>query len=210
MRPFIKICGIVDPEDAYLCGKFGVDFIGLILWKGSSRHVDNMLACEIVKAAQESSVITVGVFVEGNVKEIEQTVSDTGIEVLQLHRLPSKGYIGVLSQKYPSIYTVSVETNGEISPPEKEQLNTSLKYADHLLYDHGMGGTGEAFFWDQFSPPKGKSWILAGGLTPQNVRQAVVMLHPDGIDVSSGVQKRNSLRKDPALIQQLIKEIELL
>ena len=204
----IKICGIVDPEDAVLAGSLGATKLGMILWKGSSKGVDLIQAKEIAAAARQTAAEPVGVFVEGDFDAIADAAQKIGLTTIQLHRYPAKGYLEELSRTFKCIYALSVKPDGMIDRNDLDNLKANEKHAHWILFDHMAGGTGMTFNWEAFVCPTSNPWFLAGGITPYNVKAAITMLNPGGIDVSSGVQKKGTTRKDRDLLLRLFEEVK--
>lgn len=193
----IKICGITHPDDAHTAVYHGADWIGMIFCQKSKRLVSLSTAREITQVATQHGAKPVAVFVEQNGDEIMEICEATGIRTVQLHGDVSKQAI---DQLLPHFEVIDVCRVGHT------KLSTTT--AKWILCDSAEGGSGKTFDWDRFQPPRSSHWILAGGLNPVNVAEAVKRLRPDGIDVSSGVEKPGTVRKDPLLIQQFIKAIK--
>jgi phosphoribosylanthranilate isomerase len=204
----VKICGVTDPEDAFIAAEAGADMVGMILWKGSKRGVSLEKAREIAVASKEAGSVPVAVFVEGTFSDIKDTCDAISVNTVQLHGHAVKRYVPELSKYYSCFLAASVNREGEMDPSEAlmlAQLHSSAKF---LLFDHDSGGTGQPFCWDRFQPYPDKPWFLAGGIHPYNVSQALSKLKPWGIDVSSGVERKGTHRKDSDLIKHLIEQLE--
>jgi phosphoribosylanthranilate isomerase len=199
----IKICGIIHPEDAEMASHLGADFIGLIFAHHSKRCLSVRDAKEIVKAVKNHRVVPVGVFVEHSLSEIISLCEQTDISVVQLHGEVAKTALGRLPSHYEVIYAMGVNVSGHVIEPRPDPL------VHWMLYDTLAGGRGVPFDWEAFNPPIGELWILAGGLNTDNVQKAIERLRPGGVDVSSGVEKRGSLRKDPHLMEKFIQTVRL-
>jgi len=198
----IKICGITHPEDAALALTLGANWIGILLSKQSKRFVDISLAREIVMAAREKGGIPVGVFVDEGLEQILSSLDKTGIAKVQLHGDGSRACLHSLPSFVEPIVSVGVNSNG-IPQTAAPHLNST----HFLMYDHSTPGSGKPLPWSLFQPPTTHPWILAGGLNPRNVRQAIDLLKPNGVDVSTGVSMPGSLRKAPALLEQFIDQV---
>ncbi len=194
----VKICGITHPEDAAHAALAGADYIGILFSERSKRKVSVSLAKEIVHASKNAGAIPVGVFVEESATQILSFCERAGINDVQLHGEISRAAVPIIQSLYSIIYAIPVEAHGAVSDTIK------LPPSIISLYDGRKGGMGIPFDWAQFSPPARKNWILAGGLTPDNIKDAITLLKPYGVDVSSGVEFNNSLRKDPALVAAFI------
>jgi phosphoribosylanthranilate isomerase len=195
----IKICGITHPEDAALAASLGANWIGILLSKRSRRYVDPSLAHEIAMATKEKGSIPVGIFMDEGLDEILLNLEKTGIIKAQLHGSRSLSCLRFLPSFVEPVICVGVNPNGICQP-----LTCKLNPSHFVLYDHVTPGSGKSFPWNGFQPSTPNPWILAGGLNPQNVRQAIAVLKPNGVDVSTGVSIPGSLRKDPVLLEQFI------
>lgn len=188
----VKICGIAHPDDALMAARLGADYIGMIFSKTSKRNVSHALGKEIAEAARMEGAKPVGVFVDATFDEILLCCEHTGITTVQLH--------GDIARQSVS----RLDLNIFYAVPDLFNY-TALPLQVIPLFDNG-GGTGKTFDWTNFVPPKSKNWFLAGGLTPANVQEAIRILSPYGVDVSSGVEYKDTRRKDPARVAAFIKE----
>lgn len=192
----VKICGITDPEDVRLLAKYPVTFVGMIFHPSSRCYIEKSVAKEIVEAAREYSFAPVGVFVDQGYASILDYLHELHIDTLQLHGDNARKAFTQMPSNYVKIYVQDVALNGKTiteKPPE-ESFNEEQ---DWILCD-GLKSDTQAFDWTRFSPPQVKKWLLAGKLNPQNISQALNLLHPTGVDVNSGICHKNSSRKDPS------------
>ncbi|GIO23261.1 phosphoribosylanthranilate isomerase [Oceanobacillus sp. J11TS1] len=193
----VKICGITSLEIAEVAVRAGADFLGFVFAK-SKREISVEQARKIINTLPEH-VKSVGVFVNKDILEVEDIVHKTGMDYAQLHGEESVEEVNRLT--CPAIKSL---------PGTEAGLNKAAQYeaASYLLMDspplpHAHGGNGISFNWsilegNSFS----KKLILAGGLTPENVGQAIQQVTPIGVDVSSGVETNG--KKDPAKIKAFI------
>ncbi len=188
----VKICGVTHPEDALHAASCGADFIGIIFAKKSKRRVSIAQAQAIAKAARQGGAETVGVFVDETLEDIVSACKESGINIVQLH---GKGAQKCLSQLLPMFTVIYAVTPNEVH---------TLPNHVTLLVDSSNPGSGECLDWKAFLPPKDIPWILAGGLKPDNVAEAIRILHPHGVDVASGVEMQGSTRKDPFIVEAFI------
>jgi len=187
----VKICGITNPEDAQAAVEAGADALGFVFFKGSPRYISPREAASIVKGLP-SFIPSVGVFVDETVEQIKKIVSQTGIDIIQLHgdepaeacRIPRR-----------TIKAIRVKSLESLLPLEDYKGLVSAFLLDTYAPDM-LGGTGRIFNWDIALEAKrfGKV-ILAGGLTHENVFDAVRHVRPYGVDSSSGVEREKG-RKD--------------
>lgn len=194
----VKICGITRVEDALAAVEAGADAIGLVFAK-SSRRVSPAEGAKISRAVGPW-ISVVGVFVNEKPEVIRRVAAECRLTALQLHGEESPEEIRRL-EGYKRIKAFRVEN--------KADLKGLARYnTDAFLFDaksgNAYGGTGKTFDWRVLEGLKIKMpWILSGGLSVKNVRQALKRLAPYGVDVSSGVEKRPGI-KDPKLVKEFI------
>jgi len=194
----VKICGLTNVDDALRCIEAGADAIGLNFWPASPRCVDARMARAIVEAGGDH-VQMVGVFVDFSLAQIREILLKTGIAWAQLHGTePPETLAALLPHAYKAI---SVKDGSAIElarsyPGEQILLDASVP---------GMpGGTGRTFDWAIAAEvQKERKLTLAGGLTPDNVAEAVATVKPFRVDVASGVESTPG-RKDPDLVKRFI------
>jgi len=206
--PLVKMCGITTVHDAVLAAKAGAKFIGMILWPKSKRSVSLNVAKEISKAAREHGAEPVGVFVEEDAKEIEQACDATNIAFVQLHGDRARSALPNLVQHHHIIYVLHADKDGELLTKLPNGEYSDL--VDWLLIDSLQGGSGKKFDWENFRVPTDASkygWLLAGGVDPENVSQAISILRPDAVDVSSGICAPDGIRKDPARVASFMNAV---
>lgn len=194
----IKICGITSREDALGACEAGADALGFIFWQGSKRYIDPDEAKKIVKALPPF-VTSVGVFVDESHDTISETVDLVGLDAVQLHGDESPDFCAAVKRPVIKAFRVT----GEEVVSELSRYSVSACLLD--TYREGvLGGTGETFNWDiaKMATLSGRV-ILAGGLTPENISDAVRQVGPYGIDVSSGVEMSEG-KKDMDMVRLFI------
>jgi phosphoribosylanthranilate isomerase len=209
MRPHlrVKICGVTSVADAELAVRAGADAVGLNFHPGSPRYLDAPEAVPLLRALPPL-VAAVGVFVEQPLRAVYQTLHALGrIQTIQMH-----GPMRELADCYPYHFIPAFAVR------EAADLTAALRYLDAcrslgrlpgavLLDGHAPGlhgGTGRTAPWEllaSFQP--GVPVILAGGLTPDNVAEAVRIVQPYGVDVASGVESAPG-KKDPEKVKRFI------
>lgn len=192
-RTWIKICGFTDPDNAVDCAKLGPDAMGLVFFEKSPRNVSVETAARITSVLPES-IMPVGVFVDKPYDEIMQIVDQSNLKGVQLHgnespRLADK----LLKQDLVVIKAVFAKKT-----PFLDQAN-HFKMVSSLLVEYGKGilPGGNAESWDYEISSQIKTdlpVILAGGLNPFTVADALKKAQPDGVDVSSGVEKSPGIK----------------
>jgi len=197
MKTKIKICGLTNLEDALLADNLGADYLGFIFAK-SKRQVDVQTVKRIVEQLP-SGPTKVGVFMDQPLEFVRETMEKTGLDRIQLHGEESIDFCRALN--WPVIKRIQIDDNASMKSVH-DQMNQfpGVQY----LIDPGAGD-GKTFDWSIIQNLK-TDYILAGGLNPDNVREAVVMLHPFGVDVSSGVESWAG-KKDPEKLKRFIEEV---
>jgi phosphoribosylanthranilate isomerase len=202
MRTRVKICGITREQDALAAVEFGADALGFVFYEPSPRYITVRHAAEIARALPPF-VSTVALFVNADPDTIAEVVESVGVDLLQFHGQERPEYCA--RHRRPWIRAVRVQ-------PETDLLAARTEFADArgLLLDAyrpGVpGGTGETFDWDRIPPQMAPRIVLAGGLNPDNVGDAVRSVRPYAVDVSGGVEARKGI-KDPAKIKAFIEEV---
>ncbi len=191
MQVKVKICGITNLNDAIAAVDFGADALGFVFFEKSPRYISHADAAAIIKKLP-SFITTIGVFVNEKPKQTEKIIGLTGIDVVQLH-----------GNEPPELCDISRRVIKAIRVKTLESLDPLINYKDKVsafLLDTFtpdiLGGTGQIFNWDIaiYAKQFGKI-ILAGGLTPDNVAEAIRRARPYGVDVSSGVESEKG-KKD--------------
>ncbi len=197
----VKICGVTSVEDALDCVRAGADAIGVNFWTVTSRYCHEDTARSIVQAIGDDALV-IGVFVDATVEHIRAVREYTGIGWVQLHGMESVDEVHALLPKAYKALAVS----------DANVIDQARNYpGEHVLLDTYVpgipGGTGQTFNWDIARVlAKERKLTLAGGLTPQNVAQAVRHVRPFRVDVASGVESSPG-KKDPRLVQEFIRAV---
>jgi len=198
---FVKICGITRLEDAQAAVDAGANAVGFVFWPKSPRRVDVERAREIASALPED-VTTVGVFVDQPLHEVNDVARRVGLRAVQLHGSEDSEYVRAMTR--PVIKAVAVL--GSQTP----DVNAWPSNVTVLLDVHDpvkKGGTGKTIDWTvAASVASRRNVLLAGGLTPQNVGDAIARVRPYGIDVSSGVEVEPGI-KDHGRIKALFEAV---
>ena len=198
----LKICGIRSLEEIQDLKNLPIDYFGCIFAPRSPRCVSEALAKEITEIAHSEGKQTVGVFVNAPFEQITDTVNLTGIDVVQLHGEESPDICKMLTTKGITVWK-AFSIKDKLLPMEDY-----LPYMDLPLLDTkgvAEGGNGLVFNWQLLERLTPYSFILAGGISVENVQKAL-SYQPVIIDVNSKVEQDN--RKSRQLIEKLIKEME--
>ncbi|MEM1154958.1 MAG: phosphoribosylanthranilate isomerase [Pseudomonadota bacterium] len=201
-RTRIKICGLTRVEDALAAIAAGADALGLVFYAPSPRSVDAAQAAEIV-AALPPLVTTVGLFVNASESEIRQTLDTVRIDLIQFHGDESPAFCDQFSCRW--IKAVRVRQASDIASACEQYQG-----ARGVLLDswdkRARGGTGTTFDWNLAQGQWSKPVLLAGGLDPDNVAEAVERVQPWAVDVSSGVEQSPG-RKDSVKITNFVNAV---
>jgi phosphoribosylanthranilate isomerase len=201
VNPIIKICGVRDADIAVKTAELGANLIGMVFHPVSPRAVNLEQAIAITKAIKKMGAAPVAVFVNQTDIEMRAICEATEIEIVQLHGATARVHHHLLPNEYQRIFVLNVKENGELLPDAGfEYLETTR---DMILIDHAEPGQGKMINRQEFHYPFSFPWLLAGGLTPNNVAAMLNELQPNGVDVSSGVEISKA-QKDISLIQQFI------
>ncbi len=197
----VKICGLTRPDEAVYCAEAGVDAIGLVFFPKSPRNVDTGQAKAIV-AALPKSVATVGVFVDADYDGIMTQVEHCNLSVVQLHGKEAPGLAKRLrSQGVTVIKALFVDGVPDLSAAAAFRVNGYL-----VECSKGPLPGGNAVVWDWGAAREfGQRYplVLAGGLSPDNVAEAISAALPAAVDVSSGVEASPG-RKDPEKVGRFL------
>lgn len=213
---YVKICGLTNPVDALAAAEAGADMVGFIFYPGSPRYVSPAQAREIVMALYERypDILTVGVFVNEAPTTVWHILEYCGIRLAQLHGEEPARWL-----KEPSVL-VGRAYKALRPRPQEDVHRLASKYALPLLLAEQMGvpsllldayhiaargGSGQLADWEIAAQLARKyRLLLAGGLTPDNVIQAIRRVRPWGVDVASGVESAPG-RKDPTAMCAFIR-----
>ena len=189
----IKICGITRREDAELAASLGASFVGFVLWKGSPRAATLDTVRQITPSLP-TTVTPVGVFVDPTADEV-MAAADAGIQMAQIHSEAPSFLRGVT---IPVVRAVRLAID-RIDGVEPDIADDLVLLDAHDPVKHG--GTGKTVDWRRAALiAKSRRVILAGGLTPSNVRQAISEVRPYAVDVASGVESQPGI-KDHGLLR---------
>jgi phosphoribosylanthranilate isomerase len=203
--PQVKICGITSLGDAQQAADAGAWAIGLNFWARSPRRCPRDLAAEI-SAALRRQLEVAGVFVNATLDEVTRTAENVGLTILQLHGDEGPSYCAEAARRTGCKVVKAARLRSRADIQALEPFHVDY----HLLdsYVAGTpGGTGQTFSWEIARAHRGAvPVILSGGLTPENVVEAIEVVRPFAVDVASGVESEPG-RKDPAELEAFIKAV---
>lgn len=197
MSVFVKICGMGSEDEAQAVADLGADAVGFIFWSQSRRYID---PAEVGSWSLPQNVLKVGVFVDAEPREVESIVEIAGLDAIQLHGGEDPGdYDRIAAGCWKVLHLDAWE----------DRFSVDMEVDAYLLDSRtaeSPGGTGKVCDWDaaaEFVGSTEKKVVLAGGLNPENVMDALERVKPWGVDVSSGVESAEG-RKDLILVQEFI------
>jgi phosphoribosylanthranilate isomerase len=192
---FVKICGITSEDDALLAVAMGADAVGFV-FAPSPRQVPAQQVYDITRRLPPE-ILTVGVFRDEHPRRVVEIVHRSGVKGAQLHGSESPEVVAQIAKSVR--FLVKAYPAGSPHIAESASLAT-----DTILVDGPTPGSGHLFDWSLIGEiPEGMRMILAGGLTPENVTDAVQTVTPWGVDVASGVESAPG-KKDPLKVKRFI------
>jgi phosphoribosylanthranilate isomerase len=196
---FIKICGITNEEDALLSVAMGATAIGFV-FAPSKRQVSVGRAADIVKRLPPG-VMTVGVFRDHDVRTISRIMREVGLRGAQLHGRESVSTVDEVTAEFGWVMKAVVA--GSHDAETCDRFRTDL-----ILVDSPTPGSGETYDWSLTGMlPTTVRMVISGGLTPENVAQAIATTSPYGVDVSSGVEKEPG-HKDATKVMRFVQNAQ--
>lgn len=205
MRTRVKICGITRGEDAQLAVDAGADAVGLVFYEKSPRFVSNMQAAEISQMIP-AFVSRVALFKDAEKKLVDAVLQAVEIDLVQFHGNETVDFCEQFNRPYiKALGMKGTEHDADFLLANEEKYRTAKAL---LLDGHApgeAGGSGESFDWASIAAVE-KTIVLAGGLTPANVGQAIELVHPFAVDVSSGVESAPGI-KDKNKIADFMEQV---
>lgn len=197
----IKICGLTRPEEAEYLNRSHVDFAGFVLFFPKSRRNNTIESAREIMKRLESSIKRVAVVVSPSLEEIAQ-IEEAGFDYIQIHGELSRELLEKIS--LPVLRAFNVKDMARY-----EEYHSCDKIAGYV-FDAVEPGSGRTFDWSLVRElaRDEKLLLLAGGLHPGNVAEAVAAVHPDGVDVSSGVEYEDRPGKDPEKINLFVQNAQ--
>jgi len=220
LMTWVKICGITNLEDALEVVDAGADALGFVFYEKSPRNIDPEAARGIVSKLPRK-VERVGVFVSGCDDHIPNIIEQVGLTGIQLHldmslsgdHMPPGLKSSDIKQYLALPVRYFFDKRGRFDSFTMSRHDETTKWASAFFLDSGTsqvpGGTGRTFDWRKAVPiaeaikRSGSNLVVAGGLTPDNVGEAIRILEPWGVDVSSGVEAKPG-KKDPGKVRDFV------
>ncbi len=186
----IKICGITRPGDAKQALALGADTVGCVFHAESARHVTAEIAQDIQIAVGNAGTL-VGLFVDPTVDQVQAVLDRIDLDVLQFHGQESPAFCEQFQRPYLKAVAMSADV-------DLSAVNKAYESARGLLLDSAhegqFGGTGQRFDWDWIDAGLENRLMLAGGLSADNVGEAIRQVRPAAVDVSSGVERDKGIK----------------
>ena len=196
----VKVCGLKGPQDMAYANELLPDYVGFVFAKASKRYVSPETAASL-RAMLLPQIVTVGVFVDEPVEQVVSLLESGVIGMAQLHGAESQAYVRELKSKThaPIIQAFRIGSREDVQRAEESE-------ADYILLDHGAGGTGESFDWSLLDGID-RPFFLAGGLSAENVGEAIMRYKPFAVDSSSkletdGVKDYNKMKAFVEAVRQ--------
>lgn len=198
----VKVCGLTDTVEADYLNKNKVDFAGFVLFFPKSKRNISIEKAEQIMAELDENVKKVAVIVSPDESEIQQ-INGSGFDYVQIHGEIKDRLLEQISKPVFKAFNIK-----DIKNIHKYQNNAKIV---GYVFDAAAPGSGKVFDWSILNDIKrdAKTFILAGGLNDSNVREAVKLVNPDVVDVSSGVEYDSGRGKDPEKIKQFIRQLEI-
>jgi phosphoribosylanthranilate isomerase len=204
MRTRVKICGITRVEDALQAVALGADAIGLVFYAPSPRAVTVQLAQRITEVLPPFITVA-GLFVDAPSAQIHAVLDNTRIDLLQFHGSEEPAACRIYRRPY--MKAVAMRPGVDVHAHAREYADAAGLLLDSYHDDKAGGGTGRIFDWTQVPQKLAKFIILAGGLTPDNVAEAIERTRPYAVDVSGGVESAKGV-KDAEKMRAFIEEVK--
>ncbi|MCC6597845.1 MAG: phosphoribosylanthranilate isomerase [Alphaproteobacteria bacterium] len=202
----VKICGLTDAENLGVAAQAGAHFAGFVFYPPSPRFV-NLETARILLADLPDTLRSVGLFVDPTNHELQHILNTIQLDMIQLHgdETPARTAEIAALTNLPVIKAIRLRTAEDLRDVPAYETVAGWLLFDSKIEKAAPGGTGQCFDWSLLENRKfQKPWMLSGGLTPENVSEALKILKPDALDVSSGVEAARGI-KDPAKIKAFLK-----
>lgn len=190
MRTRVKICGITRPADGIEAARLGADAIGLVFYAPSPRAV-SVAQARALCAALPPFVSVVGLFVDAPAAEVLAVLQAVPLDVLQFHGDEAPAYCAAFGRPY--LKALRMRDGLDVAAEAQRYASAQGLLLDTYVPGEA-GGTGQAFDWRRVPQDLNKPIILAGGLTPDNVVEAIRISRPYGVDVSGGVEQAKGIK----------------
>ncbi len=189
-RTRVKICGITRPEDGLRAASLGADAIGLVFYTKSPRAVD-VAQAQAILATLPAFVTTVGLFVDAPPEDVNAVLDALPLDLLQFHGNEPPAYCRAFRRPY--LKALAMRPGCDLAAAAEEYADARALLVD-AYHPEVPGGTGMRFDWDRLPARLSRPLVLAGGLDPNNIADAIRTVRPWGVDVSSGVEAAKGIK----------------
>lgn len=200
----VKICGLTSPAEARYLNENHIDFAGMVLFFPKSKRNISIERAKEIMAALDASIKRVAVVVSPSIEQVRQ-IEAAGFDYVQIHgEIPETETEAEAAIAIPILKAFNVSNMGSY-----EKYHNDSRIAGYV-FDAIEPGSGKTFDWKLVDniPRDEKLLLLAGGLNPDNVRMAIEAVHPDGVDVSSGVENDDGAGKNPDKIHDFVAAVK--
>ncbi len=203
----VKICGITNIEDALKAQFLGADELGFNFYENSPRYIAPDMAAEII-AGLSSEIAKVGVFVNASAESILEIVAIAGLDSIQIHGDEEPGFVRHLRSLTDKLIIKAIRAKPDLEVDDAVKFDANAILIDSYFAEE-YGGSGRTFDWEIAGAIAGlvERVYLAGGLTPENVSEAIQTVNPYAVDVASGVESSPG-KKDPARVEEFIRAVK--
>lgn len=203
-RTRIKFCGVTRAGDVRLASELGVDAVGFVFAPHSKRRVEPEEA-RAMRTALAPFVDSVALFKDNSQDEVREIVRHIRPSLLQFHGSEDDAFCRSFGVPYVKAVAMGGNGNGQPSMPLRARYPGAAGFLFDSHEQGGEGGSGKTFDWAQIPSDPGKPWLLAGGLTPDNVFDAITATRPWGVDVSTGIELSPGI-KDGDCMRRFVEE----
>lgn len=211
-RTRIKLCGLTRAEDMQAAAAAGADAIGLVFYEGSPRYVAPERAAQLL-AALPPFVCSVGLFVNASAEQVRQVTNQVALTALQFHGDETPGQCAAIAAHVNRPFLRALRVRPEMTPDDLLKYERDYRLASPLFsgllldtWVEAYGGSGKVFDWSVVPKELAHQAVLSGGLTVQNVTEAIHLLRPHAVDVSSGIEQSKGI-KDAAKMQAFVSAV---
>ncbi len=193
----VKICGITEEAGLNACVEYGADWVGFVFFERSPRCI-NALQAKTLAAGVTSSIKKVGLFVRPDDADLERVLDQVDLDILQLYTTPERAL--QIQDKFGRPVWLSIPVAAQADLPEQCMVERLLIEPKPPVNATRPGGNAQKLNWDLLHGWKpAYAWMLAGGLNPENVSQAVAITGAPAVDVSSGVESAPGIKNPDAI-----------
>ena len=194
-----KICGLREKDSLICCEANKVDFFGLVFYEKSPRNINHNKAKQLVDLSKNLSIKPVGVFVNHKISDLKNIIRLLNLKYIQLHGEENQSYINEIKKEFKLkiIKKISIKNQSDLN-----KIN-DIENIDYLLFDYKPksnelpGGNSKSFDWSLLKGVTIKlPWFISGGINESNIKNIQKTINPNGIDLSSGVERSLGIKSN--------------